>query len=252
MKKGTRATKMIFNELPSFYCPDVELSPVLSLEESAHAVKVLRLQSGARCNVLDGKGKMYACTLAEADPKAAIVSVDSVIQEIERGEISKCVVCMAPTKNRDRTEWFIEKAVELGVSDIILLHCDRSEREKVSVERLEKIMVSAMKQSRHLFLPSLSVGLSVEEVCRKWKGIEQKFIAYCAETFPKKDLASTMTAGSDSIIMIGPEGDFTDTEVQKAVDSGYIPVSLGTYRLRTETAALYALASFRCINDRKQ
>ncbi|MDO4789564.1 MAG: RsmE family RNA methyltransferase [Porphyromonas sp.] len=251
MKKRTKAVKMASTDLPSFYCPDIETSPVLSVEESGHAVKVLRLQIGSQCNVLDGKGRMYTCSLAEADPKAAVLSINSVIREVDPKELPRCVICMAPTKNRDRTEWFVEKAVELGVTDIVLLQCERSEREKISMERLEKIMVSAMKQSRHLVLPSISIGLSVEDVCTKWTKINQKFIAYCAETYPKKEIASAMIAGVDSIIMIGPEGDFTDAEVKNAVEYGYTPVSLGDYRLRTETAALYALSSFRFINDRK-
>lgn len=228
-----------------FYSPDIN-SPLhtLSPEESRHAVKVLRLGAGDGLHLVDGRGNMMAAEVVNPDPRECLVRITESIPEYGKRPC-RLVVGVAPTKNSDRYEWFLEKATEVGVDAFVPLECSNSERRVFKPGRAEKIVVSAMKQSLKAYLPALEALTPVREVIgRPFDGI--RLIAHCrpAEEFPDAPpvpVTDTLVAGVDTLVLIGPEGDFTAEEVALALKNGFVPVSLGPSRLRTETAALTAV-----------
>ena len=229
-----------------FYAPDIETNPVLPAEESHHAVRVLRLQAGDSVLVLDGKGKTFLATISVADSKACMLnSLELQKESTNRGY--RLHIAIAPTKNMDRLEWFVEKAAEIGIDEISPIFCRFSERKVLKNERLEKILVSAMKQSIQPFLTKLNEPQSIKDFLKNATA-DQKFIAHCHEA-DKKLLSRTVEAGKEVLILIGPEGDFSEEEVGLAMEKGFIPVSLGENRLRVETAALYSCATVALVNE---
>lgn len=221
-----------------FYTPDIALSNELPEEEAAHAVRVLRLQPGDEVSLTDGKGSFYRARISLCDRKRCLVEVVEQTRQapLWRGHLH---LAMGPTKNMDRTEWLAEKATEIGVDEISFLNCRWSERRTVKNERIEKILVSAMKQSLKARLPRLNTMCPFETFVKQpHKG--QKFIAHCHEG-EKIPLFQAMKPDDDALVLIGPEGDFSPDEVALAQQQGFIPVSLGPSRLRTETAALVAV-----------
>lgn len=222
----------------SFYDPNIEInseSHVLSEEESAHACRVLRLKNGDLIEILDGKGNSVECEIQEAHPKKCLVLIKKV--NSSQKPTSWIHIAIAPTKNMDRIEWFCEKATEMGIMEITLLQCKNNERKHVKLDRLEKILVSAMKQSKRTYLPLLNDMIGFEKfVAQHPKGL----IAHCY-TQEKMELRPELQKEMVPIL-IGPEGDFTENEVALALKSGYKGLNLGINRLRTETAALYACA----------
>lgn len=239
-----------------FYCKDItpEGFHTLDAEESRHAVRVLRLREGDELNVTDGRGNLYRCQIVEANDKACVVSNAIVLSPTphQTRSLPHIHLAVAPTKNPARMEWLVEKAVEVGVSEITLLQCDHSERSFLKTERLEKLAVSAMKQSLHTVLPVIhpTVNLSKWLSTTHYPLPTQKFIAHCEADSPRVPLAKVLTPGRDAVMLIGPEGDFSAEEIALATRLGFSPVSLGPARLRTETAALYSIVSFNLINDR--
>ncbi len=235
-----------------FYSPDITPSALCTLdpEESRHAVRVLRMRQGDPIDVTDGRGALHHCTILEAREKGCVVQP---LTSDLRPPTSDLHLAVAPTKNPSRMEWLVEKAVEMGVGDITLLRCDRSERSFLKTERLQKLAVSAMKQSLRTLLPAIGEAV----VLRDWlhskfkiQNSELKFIAHCEAGQPRTPLADLLESGRPATILIGPEGDFSAEEIALALELGFRPVSLGPSRLRTETAALYAVAAFNLINDR--
>ena len=228
-----------------FYAPDIKMSPELPEEEALHCLRVLRLGAGSRVRLTDGRGFFYDAVLSSVAGKRCAVSVEKVSpwEKTWRGHLHMAV---APTKNMDRMEWFVEKAVEIGVDELTFLNCRYSERRMVKLERVEKIMVSAMKQSLKAVLPKLNGMLPFDEFVRKEHG-GQRFIAHCHEG-RKEPLKSLLHAGENATILIGPEGDFSAEEVEAALALGFSSVSLGASRLRTETAALAACHTFSLLN----
>ena len=235
-----------------FYSPDITPSALCTLdpEESRHAVRVLRMRQGDPIDVTDGRGALHHCTILEASEKGCVVQP---LTSDLRPPTSDLHLAVAPTKNPSRMEWLVEKAVEMGVGDITLLRCDRSERSFLKTERLQKLAVSAMKQSLRTLLPAIGEAV----VLRDWlhskfkiQNSELKFIAHCEAGQPRTPLADLLEPGRPATILIGPEGDFSAEEIALALELGFRPVSLGPSRLRTETAALYAVAAFNLINDR--
>lgn len=231
-----------------FYAPDIETLGILPPDESQHCVRVLRHKEGDAISVIDGKGSRYVCTILSADPRGVMLEV------MERTEIPphwgcRITLAVAPTKNMDRMEWLVEKAVELGVDRIVPLLCEHSERKIVKIDRLRKIAVSAMKQSLKTTLPQIDeltpVGVFLAEDDQR----AQKFVGYCDRNFPLLSLAREYKAGSDVRIMIGPEGDFSPAEVELAVGAGYMPATFGESRLRTETAAISAIDTIHILNQ---
>lgn len=233
-----------------FYSKDIALGGICTLdaEESRHVVRVLRLRAGDPLNVTDGQGHLYRCRVLQTDDRACAVEVAGQEFSIPNSQ-SSIHLAVAPTKNPARMEWLVEKAVEIGVGEVTLLLCDHSERTFLKTERLEKLAVSAMKQSLHLTLPHINPAVSL----REWVGAVangQKFIAHCEADRPRMPLAAALQPGMDAVVLIGPEGDFSEEEIALALDAGFQPVSLGPSRLRTETAALYAVVAFNLINDK--
>lgn len=230
-----------------FFAPDIAVTPVLPEGESHHCVKVLRRQPGDDVEVIDGKGYVYSCRLLEAHPKHAMVEIVSR-RELPLPWSFRLTIGVAPTKHLDRMEWLAEKLVEIGVNRIIPLRGDRSERKELKTERIEKIAVSAMKQSLKATLPQIDEMTPVSTAIRECTAA-QRFICYCDDSVERKLLSHELRKGEDVCVLIGPEGDFSPAEVELALANGFIPVSLGDTRLRTETAALFAASTVQILNQ---
>lgn len=231
-----------------FYAPDIETVNLLPEEEAQHCVRVLRLKEGDQVEVVDGKGHLFLCEIVSANHKNCAVSI------VEKTDVAphwgcRLTVVIAPTKNIDRFEWMLEKSVEMGVDRIIPVLCRYSERKQLKTERLNKILVSAMKQSLKATLPQLDELTPVMDVINSVGKDGQRFIAYCDKEIPRRDLVKEYKKGSDVVIMIGPEGDFSKEEIRAALDAGFVPVTLGKSRLRTETAGVFAVAAVHSINQ---
>lgn len=236
-----------------FFAPDIADKLTLPEEESRHCVRVLRLVEGDEIEVIDGAGTLYRCRIAMAHVKHC--GVEIVSQEACPPHWgSKIMIAVAPTKNLDRIEWMAEKCTEMGVDRITPLLCRHSERKVLKTERLHKILVAAMKQSLKAQLPQLDELTSIEDFLAEENDI-QRFIAYCDESLPRderKSLAQVYDPTLDAVVMIGPEGDFDPQEVEAALKAGFVPVTLGESRLRTETAALMAVAMMHTIGVAKK
>ena len=233
-----------------FYCPDIADTLTLGEEDSKHCVKVLRMGEGNTIEVVDGNGTLYTCRITMAHPKRCAVEVTERMQQPPHWG-HRIVLGVAPTKNLDRIEWLVEKCVEMGVDRIIPLRCHNSERTVLKTERLKKIMVSAMKQSLKATLPLLDEMTPVAQVLAEpFEGT--RCIAYCDEQLPRGQrltLTGVYQPGQDVMVLIGPEGDFSPEEVQAARDAGFMPVTLGESRLRTETAGMMAVAAIHALDQ---
>lgn len=230
-----------------FYTPDIATSPELPEEEAGHCVRVLRLSLGDEIMLTDGKGSFYKAVISAASGKRCQVRITETIPQ-EKAWNGWLHIAMAPTKNMDRIEWFAEKATEIGLDELTFLNCRYSERKVIKNERIEKILVSAVKQSLKAAKPVLNEMTDFNKfITRDFKG--QKFIAHCYEG-EKPLLKDVLHPGGDALVMIGPEGDFSEEEVAKAIAAGFQPVSLGKSRLRTETAALVASHTLNLLNQK--
>jgi 16S rRNA (uracil1498-N3)-methyltransferase len=232
-----------------FYCPDIETKHTLSEEESGHCVRVLRYSAGDEILITDGKGTTYTARITNPHPKHC----DFEILTAEKQEPHHAFhlhIAIAPTKNIERLEWAIEKCVEIGVDEITPLLCRFSERKQLRTDRLEKIILSAAKQSLTPYLPVLHELTPYEEFIsgQRSEVSVQKFIAHCYKE-DKRVLKDEIERGRDVLVMIGPEGDFSEQEVADALASGFVPVSLGNSRLRTETAGVVACHTAVLINS---
>jgi len=229
-----------------FYVPNLAVGHVLPEEESVHAVKVLRMQVGDAISVVDGTGGFYHAVISNPHPKHCEFEIKKTILEFGKREY-KIHIAIAPTKNIERLEWFIEKATEIGIDEITPIICRFSERKIVKAERLEKIIVSASKQSLKAYFPVLNPQCTFDELISNHKA-SQKFIAHCYED-DKRLLKKEIKESSDVLILIGPEGDFSKEEVQSAILQDFVPVSLGQSRLRTETAGVVACHTVAILNQ---
>lgn len=232
-----------------FYAPDIENSLVLPAEESHHAIKVLRLEAGASIQIVDGKGGVYVATIAVADAKRCLVN-SLQVQSVVHKRPYYLHIAIAPTKNMDRLEWFTEKAAEIGIDEISPIYCRYSERKNLKTERLQRILVSAMKQSIQPTLTLLNEPRTFKEFIQQAQA-DVKCIAHCHDAH-KELLASVVQPQKKVLILIGPEGDFSTEEVAMAQQAGFIPISLGESRLRVETAALVACHTVSLMNDLAQ
>lgn len=231
-----------------FYSPDItEATEQFSFdkEESKHITKVLRKKPGDVLTLTNGKGWKFTVKIINTDFKNCLVSIiDKVFINKQNYSLH---IAIAPTKMNDRFEWFLEKATEIGVDSITPLICDRSERKVIKRERFEKIIQSAMKQSLQYYLPILNEAIKFTDFLnREFNG--QLFIAHCDETF-RKSLRTELETGENVIILIGPEGDFSVKEIKMALQRNFIPVTLGSTRLRTETAGIVACHSVAFVNQ---
>jgi 16S rRNA (uracil1498-N3)-methyltransferase len=216
----------------------------LSKEEAQHAVRVLRKKTGDNISIINGKGALFQAIIKNADPNQFTVLITGYK---EKEKPSPCFhICLALLKKPERIEWFIEKAIEIGVSRITIFTSRQTEKKNLKTERLAKIAVSALKQSGNLWLPEIDCSINFDTLVKsEFNG--EKFIAYC-RTELSKHLKYAAITGNDTIILIGPEGDFTEDEVTLALNNGFKEVSLGESRLRAETAALYALLTLQLTN----
>lgn len=230
-----------------FYTPDISGNYyTLEESESKHCIRVLRKSKGDRLILVDGRGGYYESVIQDPDPKRCMVEVTRETQQFEKRGYS-LHLAVAPTKNIERFEWMIEKATEIGVDEITPLLCEHSERKQINSERLQKILVSAMKQSLKAYLPSLN-NLSNFDAFLKNTQASGKYIAHC-EVGEKKHLFNIAPKQGSVVVMIGPEGDFSSSEIVKALSFGYSGVSLGNSRLRTETAGMVACEIISLVNE---
>lgn len=255
-----------------FYTPDIS-SEIYTLieEESKHCINVLRLSLGDKVNLIDGQGGFYETEIIEAHPKRCKVKVLS--KKTQYGERNFFLhLAVAPTKNIERFEWFLEKATEIGIDEISPISCQHSERTVVKIDRLNKIITSAIKQSLKAYHPLLNETIEFKKIVSQYKEFKgRKFIAHCLQVPPDSNLVIKIgerdpytrtplsiskmedelvyLKGESVLILIGPEGDFSLQEVTFALQNGFVPISLGNSRLRTETAALVACHTMNLINE---
>jgi 16S rRNA (uracil1498-N3)-methyltransferase len=230
-----------------FYVPNISGAEVTLVEtESKHAIRVLRLNIGSQVQIIDGKGGLYEAEITDANPKKCRLAI--VKSTLNFGKKNFHLhIAIAPTKNNDRFEWFLEKATEIGIDEITPLLTSHSERKTINPERFEKILVSAMKQSLKAYLPKLNNLVSFKELVTG-NTAEDRFIAYC-DDIQKTHLKDLVVKGKDTLILIGPEGDFSPEEVQMAMKNGFKVVTLGESRLRTETAGIVACHIVNLANE---
>lgn len=230
-----------------FYTPNISDTKnyVLSETESKHAIKVLRLNEGDIIHLVNGKGVFYKAEISLAHPKKCQVRI--IKQKIEPVLKPKIHIAIAPTKNNDRLEWFIEKATEIGVSEITPVICENSERYKLKTERLTKKAISAIKQSLKATLPLINETIKFNNfISKEFNG--GKYIAHCYKQ-QQAALKNCYTKGKNALILIGPEGDFSEQEIHLAFKNGFTPVTFGKSRLRTETAGVVACHTINMINE---
>ncbi len=229
-----------------FFLPEISVneSYQLSDDECRHLIKVKRAKDGDLVQLTDGKGRLATAKLSFRSKSKAFVLVNEVKEVHKEGP--NLTIAISPIKSPSRWEWFLEKATELGIDKIQPIICTRTEKQNFKKERQEKIILSAIKQSNRYYLPELLDPISIEEFLkRNLNG--QRFIAHCEET-KRISLYDNLMPASDLTILIGPEGDFTKNEIEMSVIEGFQPVSLGKYRLRTETAGIIVCQSFNFVN----
>lgn len=231
-----------------FYAPEITLPRyTLNEEESKHCIRVLRMRLDDELHITDGKGNLYRCKVVDDNAKRCTVEVVYTTQNYEPLPY-KLTMAVAPTKNIDRFEWFLEKATEVGISEVFPLECDHSERRQIKIDREEKVITSAVKQSLKAYHPTLHPMTSFKEVVTMpFEG--DKFIAHCNDALGEREYLGRLVKKEGNIlILIGPEGDFSQEEITFALENGFKAISLGKERLRTETAALVATVITSTIN----
>lgn len=227
-------------QLPFFYEEIVPESPLLTMSEesSRHMVQVLRMKEGDRIQITNGKGTLLTAEITSAHKKKTEVRVEK--KEFFTGKLPRITIAVSLLKNSGRFEWFLEKATEVGVAEIIPLLCKRTEKNHFREDRMKTILVSALIQSRQVWLPELLSPVKYSTLIKKSGHYSKKFIAHCIDGQKKSLKEFTDHSLSSKLILIGPEGDFTPEEIEEAISDNFIPVTLGENRLRTETAALVA------------
>lgn len=224
--------------------PDIQTLH-LNKEDARHLTRVLRKKTGDSVHVTDGKGNLYNATVGLVTSNKCELNL--AFAKAEKPQSYKLHIAIAPTKMNERMEWFLEKATEMGVHKITPLLCDHSERKAINHDRFSKIITSAVQQSLQLHMPQLDELKAFADFINEVT-TAQKLIAHCEES-PKTTLQEIASKNSETLVLIGPEGDFSTNEIALALQSGFTPVSLGTNRLRTETAGIYTSAIFNAINS---
>lgn len=232
-----------------FYAPDIERTLLLPESDSQHCVRVLRHRPGDLIEVIDGHGNSFTCRLVDAHSKHAAVEIVEKRRQPLPWNYS-VTIAVAPTKLMDRMEWMTEKLVEIGVNRIVPLLCEHSERKEIKLERLEKTAISAMKQSLKSTMPLIDTMTPLSDFVKSLSGSNSdKFVAYCDKNIERVLLSQACEQNKDTVVLIGPEGDFSPSEIRMLLDSGFRPVSLGDCRLRTETAAINACDTIHIVNQ---
>jgi len=230
-----------------FYTPDITGADyVLNEEESRHCMKVLRLVIGDVVHLIDGTGGLYEAEIISESRRNVTLRVLHTTKEYQKRNHS-LHIAVAPTKNIDRLEWFLEKATEIGIDQITPVICERSERKIVKEDRLNKVITSAVKQSLQAYHPVLNEAVSFKDFIGRYKA-DYQMIAHCIDGEPRSFISQLTVPGKSYLILIGPEGDFTPNEIELALQNDFKPLTLGNTRLRTETAALAACFEVNYLN----
>ncbi len=231
--------------LPFFYKEDINANTIVVLDEdtSKHIVQVLRMQNGEQLQLTDGKGNLFTCEITDNNRKRCAVAI--IQTNNEQRTTNNVSIAISLLKNTNRFEWFLEKATEIGVTEIIPLICERTEKTAFKFERMQSILVSAMLQSQQTWLPVLHQPQQFNNVIIKQFSNYSKYIAHCESEATKQPLHSQLSTFNSQLILIGPEGDFTAKEIELALQNNFMPVSLGNTRLRTETAGMVAATLLR-------
>lgn len=230
-----------------FYTPDLKTDTyTLNEEESKHCSKVLRLNVGDIVQLIDGVGGLYEAEITAVNKRNVDLKIINHIKDYGKRDFH-IHIAIAPTKNIDRFEWFLEKTTEIGIDEITPLICERSERKVIKAERLEKVITSAVKQSIKAYHPKLNAAINLQEFLQQAKA-DHKLIAHCLDGDDKQYINTQVKNQQSYLILIGPEGDFSPAEISSALQNGYKPVTLGNTRLRTETAGLAACFELNYIN----
>ncbi|MBR1625948.1 MAG: 16S rRNA (uracil(1498)-N(3))-methyltransferase [Bacteroidales bacterium] len=231
-----------------FFVPQIGNEDIITLdkEESSHISKVLRMKEGEEIFLTDGRGNLFTCKLLEANPKKCSAEIIKKEENYQKSNY-KIHLAIAPTKNMNRMEWLLEKIVEEGIDEITPIVTEHSERRNINTERLNKIIISAMKQSVKCFKPKLNELTEYPSFIGNLKE-EKKYLCCCSEG-EKIYIKDDYLKGQNAVILIGPEGDFSSEEVIQAQNAGCRLITLGQQRLRTETAALYAVSNIHFLNQ---
>ena len=227
--------------LPFFYIAGYDSSQkeiVLDEDTSRHVIQVLRMKEGEKLNLTDGRGNLITAEITDAHKKHCLVSIQHSTFNIQHTRT--IVIAISLLKNTSRFEWFLEKATEIGVNEIIPLICERTEKQKYRYDRMKGICISAMLQSQQTWLPALHEPVQFDDLVIRQFGDYQKLVAHCIVGEKQKIDHRLISKSSNQLILIGPEGDFTKQEIELALQNNFLPVSLGTTRLRTETAGIVA------------
>jgi 16S rRNA (uracil1498-N3)-methyltransferase len=231
-----------------FYAPDINGNTyTLDVNESKHLIRVLRMTRGTEVRLIDGKGNLYEGVIREADPKKCTIDIKGVIRDFEKRNY-RLHIAISPLKNPDRFEWFVEKSVEIGIDEITPLICRNTEKPGIKIERVNNLIISAMKQSLKATKTILNGPCNFEDFINM-RSDAICMIAHCNDSLKKRGVSDVYTKGRNAIILIGPEGDFTKEEIDSAVNNLFIPVHLGTSRLRTETAGIAVCHSVYFMNQ---
>lgn len=232
-----------------FYTPDLEEQSLYTLneEESRHCNKVLRLSVGDKVFLVDGVGGFYEAAIRSETKRHVTLEITKTTKEYQKRN-HHLHIAVAPTKNIDRLEWFLEKATEIGIDEITPIICERSERKVVKEDRLQKVITAAVKQSLQAYHPVLNPAISFEQLLKQENVGVDKLIAHCVDDSKRQYLKDLAMPHGRYLILIGPEGDFSPQEILLALEQQYLPVTLGNTRLRTETAALAACFEMNYIN----
>jgi 16S rRNA (uracil1498-N3)-methyltransferase len=229
-----------------FYTPGISgKNYSLNEEESKHCIRALRMKIGNDVCLIDGKGGFYKGKIADENSKSCSIEIVETIQDYEKKGYY-FHLAIAPTKNTDRMEWLVEKAVEIGIDEFTPIICEHSERKNFNIERIERISIAAMKQSIKAYKPKINPGVSFKSFITSCNQ-EVKLIGHCSDTGRQK-IKEVYKAGQSVVCLIGPEGDFSENEINTALNSGFIGVTLGNSRLRTETAGMVACHTISILN----
>jgi 16S rRNA (uracil1498-N3)-methyltransferase len=235
-------------DMQIFYAPDITGNRyVLDHNESKHLIRVMRMTKGADVRLIDGKGNLYEGIISEPDQTRCMIEITGMITDYEKKDY-RLHIAISPLKNPERFEWFIEKSVEIGVDEITPLICRNTEKPGIKTERINNIVISAMKQSLKATKPILNESCNFKDFL-SLKSDAICMIAHCDDSLRRRSVSDVYTKSRNATILIGPEGDFTRKEIDSAVNSEFIPVHLGTSRLRTETAGIAACHSIYFMNQ---
>ncbi|MDQ1332647.1 MAG: Ribosomal small subunit methyltransferase [Bacteroidota bacterium] len=231
-----------------FYAPDIDgISYTLDERESKHTIRVLRMREGDPVRLIDGKGNLYEGVIKDPDPKRCLVKIESAIRNFEKRNY-RLHIAISPLKNPERFEWFVEKSVELSIDEITPLICRNTEKPGIKAERIRGIIISAMKQSLKALEPRLNKPCSFNDFIKQ-PHPGKLMIAHCNNKMERKGIAEIYSKGDEAVILIGPEGDFSEEEIKSTLSKNFTQIHLGPGRLRSETAGVSACHSIYFINQ---